>query len=69
MILQIRDDVNFSSSNMKSIFNVSIFVTTIGEESRLLEKYLIVNVKDKYDFNLTLTKNKVQNVKKKFIFL
>ncbi|CAM4782539.1 unnamed protein product [Rotaria magnacalcarata] len=58
-ILKIRDDANFSSLNMQSIFNVSVFVTTIGEESRLVEKYLIVNVKNKFDFNLTLTNNKI----------
>ncbi|CAF4767763.1 unnamed protein product [Rotaria socialis] len=58
-ILKIRDDENFSSSNMQSIFNVSVFVTTVGEESRLVEKYLIINVKNKYDFNLTLTNNKI----------
>ena len=41
------------------MFNVSVLITTAGEDSRIIEKYLIVYAKDKMDFNLTLSNNKV----------
>jgi hypothetical protein len=46
------------------IFNVSLFVKTTGEDNRIIEKYLIVNIKNKMDFNLTLSNNKVRNTNK-----
>jgi hypothetical protein len=55
--------VNLSSIDTPSIFNVSIFVTTTGGDSRTIEKHLIVNIKDKKDFNLTLSNNKVRSTK------
>ncbi len=60
--------MNISSSNLPSKFNVSVLVTTTGQDNRIIEKYLIVNIKDKKDFNLTLSHNKVRN-KIKFSFL
>ncbi len=53
--------MNFSSINSSSIFNISVLVTTTGEDSRIFEKYLIIDVKDKKDFNFTLSNNKVEN--------
>ncbi|CAF1281839.1 unnamed protein product [Rotaria sp. Silwood1] len=58
-ILKVRDDVNFSSSNLSLIFNVSVLVTTTDEDSRIVEKYLTVYVEDKNDFNITLSNNKI----------
>jgi len=57
--------VNISSSNLSSTFNVSVLVTTTGQDNRIIEKYLIVNIKDKKDFNLTLSYNKVRKRKTK----
>ncbi|CAF3134551.1 unnamed protein product [Rotaria sp. Silwood2] len=55
----VRDDVNFSSSNSSLTFNVSVLVTTTGEDSRIVEKYLTVYVKEKNDFNFILSNNKI----------
>jgi hypothetical protein len=41
------------------MFNVSVLVTTTDEDHRIIEKYLIIYIKDKRDFNLTLSNNKV----------
>ncbi len=60
--------MNISSSNLPSIFNVSVLVTTTGQDNRIIEKYLIVNIKDKKDFNLTLSYNKVRKRKNKMKF-
>jgi hypothetical protein len=38
-------------------------VTTTDEDHRMIEKYLIVYIKDKRDFNLTLSNNKVEKNK------
>jgi hypothetical protein len=50
------------------MFNVSVLVTTTDEDHRIIEKYLIVYIKDKRDFNLTLSNNKVEKEKLKFLF-
>ncbi|CAF1122720.1 unnamed protein product [Rotaria sordida] len=57
-ILKVLDDVDFSSSNLSLIFNVSVLVTTTGENIRVVEKRLTVYVKDPNDFNFTLSNNK-----------
>lgn len=40
-------------------FNVSVLITTGGDDGHVVEKFLIVNIKDKSDFNLTLSKDTV----------
>jgi hypothetical protein len=50
------------------VFNVSVFVTTNDEDHPVVEKYLIVHAKDKRDFNLTLSGNKVEIKFAKFLF-
>jgi len=42
------------------MFNISVFVITTGDASRMLEKYLIVYVKEKTDFNLILSDSHVK---------
>ena len=56
--------MDFSSISSSVVFNVSVFVITDDEDHPIVEKYLIVHVKNKRDFNLTLSNNKV---KKKFV--
>ncbi len=60
--------MNFSSINSSMVFNVSVFVTTNDEDHPVVEKYLIVHAKDKRDFNLTLSGNKVEIKFAKFLF-
>lgn len=54
-----RDDVNLSTANLPSKINVSVLVTTDGEDPKTVEKFLLVNIRDKRDFNVSLTDNKV----------
>lgn len=59
-LLKVRDDVDLSAPNSSTMFNISVFVITAGDASRMLEKYLVVYVKEKSDFNLTLSDSRVK---------
>ena len=64
-ILQGREGVNLSSSDLPNRLNVSVLVTTTGEDARTVEKFLIINLKEKNDVNLTLAGNQVKKCAKK----
>lgn len=53
--------MDLSLLNSSAVFNISVIVITTGEASRMLEKHLIVYVKDKIDFNLILSESQVDN--------
>lgn len=53
--------MDLSSYNLPLKFNVNVLVTPTGDDNRIIEKYLIVNIKDKNDFSLTLSNNKVRH--------
>lgn len=57
--MQIRDNVNFSSPNVPLQYNVSVLIMTNDENNRIVEKYLMIHVKDKRDFELILTNDEV----------
>ncbi|CAF0726212.1 unnamed protein product [Adineta steineri] len=57
---KVRDDMDLSLSSLPSIFNISVLVTTVGEDSRIVEKYFIINIKDKKNVSLILSNNKIQ---------
>ena len=59
--------MNLSSINLPLIFNVSVLVTTLGEENQTFDKVLTVYLKDKRDFNLTLSDNKVKEKTHQFV--
>jgi hypothetical protein len=40
-------------------FNVTVLVNVPGDNPRTIEKLLVIRVKDKNDFNLTLSNNNV----------
>lgn len=49
------------------MFNISLFVTIDDQDNRTIEKFLILYIKDKMDFNLTLTNNKVIHIERHFL--
>ena len=58
-VLQVRQGVNLSALDLPNQLNVSVLITTTGEDARTVEKFLIINLKDKTDVNLTLNGNEV----------
>ncbi|UJR34161.1 hypothetical protein I4U23_021569 [Adineta vaga] len=61
-MLKIRDDVNLSLPDSPRTFNVSVLIAIRYEdedENPNIEKYFIVNLKEKSDFFLTLSNNQV----------
>ncbi|CAF1591017.1 unnamed protein product, partial [Adineta ricciae] len=59
-ILQIRNDVNLTSSNYPSKFNVSVLITTNNEgENRTIETFFNINIREKDEFILNLSNNKI----------
>lgn len=67
-IFKVRDGINLTTANLPSQINVSVLVTTDGDDPKTVEKFLLVNIRDKRDFNVSLTENNVNMKKKTHIF-